>query len=660
MEPPVDPLLGRLIAGKLEILRLLGAGAMGRVYRAHHVGLDKPVAIKVLLNPGGSTTAQSLRFQAEARAASRLDHPNSVQVLDFGQDRDGLLYIAMEYLEGVDLQAVLGAEERLPGPRAAFIMSQVFAALGAAHQKGVVHRDMKPGNVMLIEKIADEGRIQDFVKVCDFGLAKILDGEGNQPPLTRQGAIFGTPAYMSPEQARGAPLDGRSDIYACGVILYKVLSGRTPFRADSPTAVLLQHLQEPPPPLGPLVPSLDPRLEAIVLRCLEKDPNDRFQDAREARDALREVLRSQGLDLPSVTGVASAIAAPLRGPSPTARPLPGRPVDPTESMRPPLELPPDQLATAVAMPAPRVASHVATVAADTVLPATVLPRPSAPAPSSAPSAPAAPAPSMAPGPSGGASLAAIPGIVALVALGALVAFVVLRDPRPQNAAPAIVVDASVVPTGVAPPPSPAPAPIGPSDARSGAAIEPSDPNGEAGRVAMVKVLPKDPSSDGPETIRKRTPRPTAVNAEPERAAPEPSAPAAPAPRPADTGAIAGPAAPPAAPTPAPEPALAVHLEGVKVQGGVSKRRSEESLARGREAAARCVLDAARAQGSRAGRVTVTANVDERGRLTALSAVGDLAIQPCLREALGMVKLPVPDTGTGRIEFVLSYGPDQGR
>lgn len=612
MEDTLDPLLGRLVAGKLEILRLLGAGAMGRVYHAHHVGLDKPVAIKVLLNPGGSTDAQALRFQAEARAASRLDHPNSVQILDFGQDRDGLLYIAMEYLEGVDLQDVLKGHERLPSARVAFIMSQVFAALGAAHQKGVVHRDMKPGNVMLIEKVGDEGRIRDFVKVCDFGLAKILDHEGDQPPLTRQGAIFGTPAYMSPEQARGAPLDGRSDIYACGVIMYKMLSGRTPFRAESPTGVLMQHIQDPPPPLRPLAIELDPRLEQIVLRCLEKDPNDRFQDAREVRDALREILRAQGLDLPSVTGVGSAISAPIAPPSLGLPPIRGATVTKTESMRPPVSVPPEEAATALAMPKPRVGSHVATMAAETMPPPT---RQLTPVP-----APAAPTP-----PS--SAVAAIPGLIALLALVGLIAFLAMRAPSPP--AKVAMADAAVL---LAPPPSPPPTPVISTAADAG--IEPdaaAPPSPNPGRKPRPEPIPKTPASVAPAP------------------APPPALPPAPPPPP-----------PPAA-SPAPEPArtlgpLAVVLEGVTVTGGVSKRRTEDGLARGLEAARRCVEAGAPKEGPRRGKVEITANVDERGRLRSLSAVGDLAIQACLVDAFGMVKLPVPDTGAGQVTFVLSYRP----
>ena len=311
----IDPLLGRTIAGRLELIELLGSGAMGKVYRAHHRGLDKQVAIKVLLQHDGPYEMPARRFKAEARAASRLDHPNSVRILDFGSD-DGLLYLAMEFLPGQDLQELLRQEGRVGPLRSTWIMAQVASAISAAHDAGVIHRDLKPGNIMLIHRQAEDGIIPDFVKVCDFGLAKIveLDAEGSRGPLTRQGAVFGTPAYMSPEQAQGMALDARSDIYACGAILYKMVTGMTPFRAESATAVLLKHIKAEVPPISRSGADIDPKLEAIILRCMAKDPADRFNSARALRDELREILRRSNAEIPGAAG-------PLKAPKVDPRQL---------------------------------------------------------------------------------------------------------------------------------------------------------------------------------------------------------------------------------------------------------------------------------------------------------------------------------------------------
>jgi serine/threonine-protein kinase len=295
-----DPLIGRVVAGKMELLELLGSGAMGKVYRAHHRALDKTVAIKVLHSESGVSPAIALRFKSEARAASRLDHPNSLQILDFGEDGpDHLLYIAMEFLEGVTLQSLLAREGKLTPHRTAWIMGQVCSALAAAHDQGVIHRDVKPANVILTRKRGDHGIIQDHVKVCDFGLAKVLDTDperSSNGPITQQGAVLGTPAYMSPEQAKGETVDHRSDVYSCGVILYRMLSGKKPFVGESAWAVSLKQIADSAQPIREIAPEISEELAAVVHRALEKDPTRRFQSARELKIAL---LESVGIEMDS-------------------------------------------------------------------------------------------------------------------------------------------------------------------------------------------------------------------------------------------------------------------------------------------------------------------------------------------------------------------------
>ncbi|MCC7542575.1 MAG: protein kinase [Deltaproteobacteria bacterium] len=292
-------MVGRVIAGKYELTAVLGSGAMGTVYRARQISLDKFIALKLLHRDLASDARYAARFHREARAASRLEHPNSMAVLDFGEDADGTLYIAMEYLSGRDLHRVLVEEGPLHDGRTVEIMAQVTAALVAAHEGGIIHRDLKPENIILQRRIDDDGIEVDLVKVCDFGIAKIQDprADGDASPenraLTTRGVVIGTPDYMSPEQARGHVLDARSDLYAIGVIMYRMVTGRLPFDADSSIGVLMKHLTEAPAPPRSINPSVDPRLEAIILRCMAKRPEERFANARE----LRTELRALGADL---------------------------------------------------------------------------------------------------------------------------------------------------------------------------------------------------------------------------------------------------------------------------------------------------------------------------------------------------------------------------
>lgn len=286
--PTSGSLVGRTIAGKLELQELLGQGSMGQVYRAQHTALNKPIAIKVMRPEMKPTEEQLARFRAEAQASSRLDHPNTVQVLDFGEDGDDkLLYIAMEFLLGEELSRPLQRDGQFEIPRACTIARQILAALSAAHDSGIVHRDIKPGNIMLVQKTTDEGDTIESVKVCDFGIAKLLIAEEGVEPLTMEGVSLGTPAYAAPEQILGQPIDGRADLYATGVILYTMLAGQRPFDADSPMAMAMKHIKQPPPPLEDIRPELSPQLCSIVIKAMAKKPEERFENARQMRDALK-------------------------------------------------------------------------------------------------------------------------------------------------------------------------------------------------------------------------------------------------------------------------------------------------------------------------------------------------------------------------------------
>jgi tRNA A-37 threonylcarbamoyl transferase component Bud32 len=316
-----DALVGRTIAGKFVVEAHIGSGAMGAVYRARQVALEKTVAIKVLHGEHAGESQFVTRFHREAKAASRLNHPNSIQVIDFGEEPDGLLYIAMEYLDGRSLHRVLKEDGRLPPARIADILMQALAALAVAHDMSVVHRDLKPENIIVLRGADDDGRFKDVIKVCDFGIAKITDtrayrsqgGHDSAAPVTTAGLIIGTPEYMSPEQGRGEKLDPRSDLYSVGVILFEMLTGQLPFEAENAIGVLLRHVSEAPRKPSELAPGVDPNLEAICLRALEKSRDARFSGAREMRTALRAALDSTawapgGKDLPSVQVLTAAPA----------------------------------------------------------------------------------------------------------------------------------------------------------------------------------------------------------------------------------------------------------------------------------------------------------------------------------------------------------------
>jgi serine/threonine-protein kinase len=282
-----DRLVGRTLPGGYLILDLISVGGMGRVYRAEQRVLGRTVAVKIIHPHLLSDENSALRFLTEARAASQLNHPNSVSVIDFGRTDDGQPYLVMEFLRGKDLARVAYEEGPLAFSRIVDVLRQTLHALGDAHDLGIIHRDLKPENVIL-EPLRRGG---DFVKVVDFGLAK-LKADTQSPGVTNPGIVCGTPDYMAPEQGRGDPIDGRSDLYAVGVILFQLLTGRLPFEAESPTQVVMMHLSLPVPDPRQVAPEreIPEQLVAVVNKALAKDADQRYQDAHEFSEALRVAL----------------------------------------------------------------------------------------------------------------------------------------------------------------------------------------------------------------------------------------------------------------------------------------------------------------------------------------------------------------------------------
>ena len=300
-----DVLLGTLLASRYRIEELIGSGGMGAVYRAEHVHMRKAVAVKVLHKEMTAFPEVVARFEREAVAAGRIEHRHVVSASDFGKLEDGSFYLVLEFVEGQSLAKLVATSGPLAPLRALRIARQIVEALQAAHGVGIVHRDLKPDNVMLLPKDDDP----DFVKVLDFGIAKIkVEETTEQAALTQIGTVFGTPEYMSPEQARGELVDARADLYTVGVILYEMLSGVSPFKDDDLVVVLTRHLTAEPPPL----PSdLDPMLVDLVLLLLRKNRDERVQSAEELLERMDVILSAPG-SVAGFAGIPSSSAVRAR------------------------------------------------------------------------------------------------------------------------------------------------------------------------------------------------------------------------------------------------------------------------------------------------------------------------------------------------------------
>jgi eukaryotic-like serine/threonine-protein kinase len=276
-----EPQIGTLFAGRYEIQSVLGKGGMGIVYKAHDRELDDLVAIKTLRSEVLSADPSLLdRFKQEIRLARRITHPNVLRTHDLGES-NGVRFISMEFVKGLTLKHLLESGDILPTPVGLRIAKQVCAGLAAAHEVGVIHRDIKPQNI-LIEPTGG-------LKIMDFGIARLTEDRG----MTATGTVIGTPDYMSPEQARGLPLDFRSDIYSTGVVLYEIFTGSLPFEGDSPLAVVLKHVNDAPPLPQSKNPRIDPKIAAIIMKCMEKVPDSRFQAVSELYESLARVTAQQ-------------------------------------------------------------------------------------------------------------------------------------------------------------------------------------------------------------------------------------------------------------------------------------------------------------------------------------------------------------------------------
>jgi len=296
-----DPFVGKVIDGRYEIQQRVGEGGMGVVYKARQISIDRVIALKMLNQQMANDPTWVQRFYNEAKACSRLQHPNTIRMFDFGQTTDGRLFMTMEFLDGISLRAALQNGALAP-QRVIKILIQCCASLAEAHSIGIIHRDIKPDNVFLLNMAGSP----DFVKLLDFSVAKLLEGDRMK---TQAGVVFGTPQYMSPEQGRGLPLDARSDLYALGILAFEMLTGNVPFHDDNPMTVIQMHLHAGVPPMPDTVPYA---VQQVVRRALEKDAGRRYQSSGEMMQQCQQVfaeLTAGGMSI-GAGGMPRTVVAP--------------------------------------------------------------------------------------------------------------------------------------------------------------------------------------------------------------------------------------------------------------------------------------------------------------------------------------------------------------
>jgi serine/threonine-protein kinase len=485
------------IAGRYQVVKKLGAGAFGTVFKAKDKILGRMVAIKTIRLEGLAAAGSSLdelmdRFKREAMVSAQLKHPHIVTIYDIG-DSDGMSYLAMEFIDGVGLDRVIASGGKLPVERAALLGSQVADALDFAHRGNVVHRDIKPANIMV-----EQG---DRVKVTDFGIAKVTDSGDH---LTVTGSLLGTPSYMSPEQARGAQLDGRSDLFSAGCVLYEMVAGRKAFRGDSITGLIFKIITEEPPSLKEMDPEVPEEMLRIVAKALAKTPEARYQTGREMADDLIRLTRAGASPTLRQTELSTAPGMPPIPPVPAGGPVPP---------------PPAALPTMVMQGTVNAPATVHGAAATKVAPP---PGPRPTPPSSPPTRVSTPRPAATPAPaparSGGSSMGLILGLLAVGFVFLLVvgggAWYVLKpkEPRITDASP----PASTLMPTAAPPSTVAPTTLAPET------VPTAPPTTIAGGIVPPPTLPPPTQPATPPPNTRPGPPPTTG-----RTNPPPTEPASP-------------------------------------------------------------------------------------------------------------------------------------